>query len=268
MVLIIRSGTNEPEATEGVLTISYASPDTHAEGLLRSAPDSLRYEHSTDDFAAEDLSELPGILRAWIPDRVRLLDVGCGTGTLTLWANAGKCNTVMALEPDEVRAESARARGLNVTCAVLDESFMANRAPFEVVVLTDVLEHVASPADLLRMSGSALSEKGLIVASVPNVAHWTVRVRLLFGRFDYANIGIMDATHLRWFTEKSLKALFDAQGMKIVSFTATAGLWMSEYRRFPFTLLPRRLRESLIRGLTRVFPRLFGCQFVVKAEAN
>ena len=246
--------------------MAHASPDSHAIGLLKTAPDSLRYDHSTDDFVAADVSELPGILWHWIPDHVRLLDVGCGTGALTLWANAGKSNDVLALEPDEVRAASARARGLNVTNELLDQNFVADREPFEVIVLTDVLEHVAAPADLLNLSASILTKGGIIIASVPNVAHWTVRARLLVGRFDYANIGIMDATHLRWFTLKSLRALFENQGLRIISVTATAGLWMSEYRRFPFTLLPRRLREALLRRLTLAFPRLFGCQFVIKAQ--
>jgi len=81
-------------------------------------------------------------------------------------------------------------------------------AAFDGVVFKDVLEHVADPAALLRDARSLLRPGGRVIASIPNVAHWTVRLRLLFGHFDYTPTGLLDATHLRFFMEASVRALF------------------------------------------------------------
>lgn len=240
------------------------SPDAHAEGLVSSAAEALRYDQGTVA-ANEDPYELPGILKSWMPERARVLDVGCGTGAVTLRATHGKGNDIVGVEPDVVRAGVAQSRGLKIICGVLDEDLVATLESFDVILLSDVIEHVAAPSELLDLATRALAKEGVILASVPNVAHWTVRFGLLFGRFDYASVGIMDATHLRWFTMKSLQRLFEARGLRITDATVTAGLWMQEYKSFPLNLIPGRIRRPLVQRLTRVFPTLFGCQLVVRA---
>ena len=240
------------------------TPDLAAQGLLAAPPDALRYDDEVD--AGEDPYD-PCILSQWMPRQVSVLDVGCATGSLTLRMNRGKDNSVLGLEPDAQRAALARARGLEVSCAILDEAFVATAGKFDVVVLADVIEHVAAPAELLRNAGALLRDGGRILASVPNVAHWTVRLQLLFGRFEYASIGIMDATHLRFYTRATLRRLFEAEGFSIVRMRPTAGLWMAAYRRLPFRLLPRRLLGIAIRSMLRLLPGLFACQFVVEAVA-
>lgn len=241
-----------------------ASPDANSEGLAGSSGDALRYDHATST-SREDPNEVPGILRLWMPEHVRVLDVGCGTGALTLRATTGKHNDVIAIEPDAVRADVARSRGLKVICGLLDDSVIAEHGPFDVVVLSDVIEHVAAPSQMLELAARALKPQGVIIASVPNVAHWTVRARLLLGRFDYTPTGIMDATHLRWFTRKSLRSLFESCDLRVTDLTVAAGTWMPEYRKLPFSLMPQRLRHFIIRRLTSMFPTLFGCQIVLRA---
>jgi hypothetical protein len=76
----------------------------------------------------------------------------------------------------------------------------------------------------------------------------------------------MDATHLRWFTEKSLRALLEHNGLAILEMSQSAGLFLPAYSRRPFSYMPKKLRRALIRLGTRTFPRLFGCQHVVKAQ--
>jgi methionine biosynthesis protein MetW len=240
------------------------SPDAHAAGLVSSRAEALRYDQGVS-VSQEDPNEVPGVLRRWMPSGVRVLDVGCGTGALTLRATRDKGNEVVAVEPDPTRADVARSRGLKVICGVLDEAFVATEGPFDVIIFSDVIEHVAAPSQLLDLASRALKPSGVIIASVPNVAHWTVRLRLLFGRFDYATVGIMDATHLRWFTRKSLQRLFHACGLKVTDVTMTAGIWMSEYSRFPFNIMPARARKFVVRRLVRAFPTLFGCQMMVRA---
>jgi methionine biosynthesis protein MetW len=240
-----------------------ASPDEHALGIIQ-ASDALRYDWSNDD-----PSEVAGLLYALMPDRSRVLDIGCGTGSVALIANRDKENEVWGIEPDPERAALARARGIRVECGRLDRAFPDRHPPFDVVVLADVLEHVAAPGEFLGLAIAALKPGGLILLSVPNVAHWTVRLNLLRGRFDYTETGILDATHLRWFTEKTIRALCRNRGLDVLDVRHSAGNDLPEYRSaVPWKFLPGRLRRRVVRVLTRGLPRLFGCQHVVSARLS
>jgi SAM-dependent methyltransferase len=242
------------------LELEAKSPDEHGYGLTGEPVNALRY-----DDVAIDPWETSGLLRKRMPKAVRVLDVGCGTGSMTVEINKDLGNEVVGVEPDSARANLAKERGLNVVLGVADPGFFQSSGKFDVIVFSDVLEHLPSPAETIELAAQALAPNGRILASIPNVAHWTVRVRLLFGKFDYAQSGIMDATHLRWFTAKTVKELFERCGLEVVSMQWSAGTWMPEYRMLPFRLFPVRLRNGIIHKLTRAFPTLFGCQHIVEA---
>ncbi len=243
--------------------IGLRSPDEHGLGLSDAPLGALRYDsHSSDPW------ETPGLLRKRMPRGVRVLDIGCGTGSITLQVNKGLGNNILGVEPDQDRARLARERGIEVISGYADSDFFASHGLFDVIVFSDVLEHLASPSDMIMMASEALAPGGKILASIPNVAHWSVRLRLLIGRFDYTDIGIMDATHLRWFTARTACQLFEKCGFRITSLQWSAGAWMREYRKFPFGFIPPVLREAAIHGLTRFFPRLFGCQHIIEAVPN
>jgi hypothetical protein len=106
----------------------------------------------------------------------------------------------------------------------------------------------------------------LILVSVPNVAHWSVRLKLLFGRFDYTETGICDATHLHWFTQRTIRDLFHKQDLEILQMRYSTGHFLPVYRSKLFRLAPARVRRGLVRSLTKAFPTLFGCQFLIKAR--
>ena len=233
-------------------------PDASAVGLLGRAADPLRYSEGIID-----AHESPGIMRSFVPSNARVLDVGSGTGGVTEIVNRGKNNIVLCVEPDPLRADSAKSRGLSVYTGPFDEEFAKLHGKFDAITFGDVLEHVADPAKMLSIAKRCLSPGGVIILSVPNVAHWILRVGLLIGKFDYTETGIMDATHLRWFTQNTLVMLLANQGFEVVSLRHSAGLWMPEYR-----IIPYRIRKVLLFPLLRVFPRLFGCQHVLKAPTR
>jgi methionine biosynthesis protein MetW len=240
------------------------SPDAHAAGLVSASLGALRYDGHTDD-----VHEVAGMLHTLMPSGVRVLDVGCGTGSVTLIANRTKNNEVLGIEPDEQRAARSRSRGIDTVCGELDDMFLANHGLFDVVVFADVLEHLPSPAGVLTRAISVLKPGGFVLISVPNVAHWTVRLKLLRGRFDYTETGILDATHLRWFTAKSIRSLCTEVGLDVRSMQQTAGTGLAEYwQTLPWRVIPGRLRRRLIQLLTRLFPLLFGCQHVVLAQTR
>lgn len=237
------------------------SPDDHAAGMTTASINPLRYDGHTDD-----PTEIAGLLRSLMPSGVSVLDVGCGTGSVATIANRGKSNSVSCIEPDTIRAAIARSRGLNVYAGYLDAEYVRANNNYDVVMASDVLEHVASPLSLLKLMVDAARPGGTIIISVPNVAHWSVRVKLLFGNFDLEPEGIMDATHLRWFTEKTARQLIKNSGASLSSVHQTAGLSLGVYHGRYLCQLPGK--EFVVRSLSKAFPRLFGVQHVLVARKN
>jgi methionine biosynthesis protein MetW len=204
-----------------------ATPDTHARGFVEANLDALRYDEPSDE-----PDETAYVLRRLMPAKARVLDVGCGTGSLTLAVTKEADAEVLGIEPDPQRAEHARKRGLKVVCGVADPDLLRKLGLFDVIILADVVEHLAEPADLLAELRSALAPGGRILASVPNVAHWTVRLRLLIGNSIISG----RASWMRRTFAGSPALLAEAfRTMRLRCFIndPTAGVWMPEYAAFP-----------------------------------
>ena len=230
-------------------------------GLLPQRTDPLRYGGQSDD-----PSEAPGILLSNIPEGSVVLDVGCGSGAITrLIRDKRRCH-VIGIEPNPPRARAARQAGLEVINDVFSSRTVGGLPSFDAVVFADVLEHLVDPAAALTLARTLIRPGGCVVASVPNVAHWSVRLELLRGRFDYTASGIMDATHLRWFTKATLVALVEAAGYDIATYSGSAGLWMPVYRtHWAFRRLGSATRTRVVTAAVRRWPALFACQHVFKA---
>jgi len=239
------------------------SPDRNAAGLVAHTLDPLRYdvERSLDPY------EVPGIVAKMIPSNSAVLDVGCGTGTLALALSAACHAEFVGIEPDHARAARAAERGLRVIEGTLDPSLACELGRFDIVLLADVLEHLPNPQAILLTCREFLKTGGAIVVSVPNVGHWSVRSEVLQGRFRYNSCGIMDATHLRWFTAESVRQLVASTGFRVVEYHATAGFDAPDNMgRAPLCWLPGRCRNALLRLGSQRWPTLLGTQHVLKAE--
>jgi len=152
-----------------------------------------------------------------------VLDIGCATGYLakTLKAHG---NTVTGLEYDPEAAELARQFADKVVVADLDHVDLTDvlaGETYDVIVFGDVLEHLRDPLPPLRQARSLLAPGGYIVISIPNVAHGDVRMSLLLGRFTYRNLGLLDTTHLRFFTRQNLRELLDDAGLVAIEVRPT-----------------------------------------------
>jgi 2-polyprenyl-3-methyl-5-hydroxy-6-metoxy-1,4-benzoquinol methylase len=89
----------------------------------------------------------------------------------------------------------------------------------QALIFSDVLEHMYDPWKCLRHLSQTVSDDCLVIASIPNIQHWSIQVRLLNGDFEYASTGLLDQTHIRFFTRKTMETLFEKNGFKIQSMT-------------------------------------------------
>ena len=160
-----------------------------------------------------------------------VLDVGCATGYLAKALRAFG-NTVTGVEYDPEAADCARAFADRVVVADLDHVDLRQALDgqtFDVIVFGDVLEHLRDPLPPLQQARSLLAPGGYIVISIPNVAHGDVRMSLLLGRFPYRNLGLLDSTHLRFFTRANLRGLLEDAGFAAIEVrTTTAPLFGTE----------------------------------------
>jgi SAM-dependent methyltransferase len=146
-----------------------------------------------------------------------VLDVGCSRGrTAKLLRQAG-VTRVVGIEPDAGDAADAVKlcdRVLPVALEDVREEFPGH---FDAVIFGDVLQHLVDPAAALARVRPWLSPRGVVVASVPNLGHWSVIGDLLEGRFDYVPYSILSGTQMRHFTRQTLEDLFEASGYSVAS---------------------------------------------------
>jgi len=143
----------------------------------------------------------------------RVLEVGCSVGHVSEHLLAAD-NTVVGVEIDAESAIEARAVLDTVHVVDLDTTPLTTveHDEFDVIVLGDVLEHLRDPDPVLADLVTLLAPDGSLVISVPNLAHVDVRLMLLEGRVEYQHDGLLDRTHLRWFTKAGLRDLLERQG--------------------------------------------------------
>ncbi|MFS0706144.1 class I SAM-dependent methyltransferase [Cellulomonas sp. 179-A 9B4 NHS] len=148
-----------------------------------------------------------------VPGGSDVLDVGCSTGYLAEALVERGCR-VSGVEYDPEAAEKARPHLQHLVVGdlvTMDLAAELGDRTFDVIVCADVLEHLPDPVDVLRRLLAHLRPGGSVVVSVPNVTHGSLRLALLQGRWQYTPTGLLDSTHIRFFTRRSLtEALRDA----------------------------------------------------------
>ena len=178
-----------------------------------SAEGAARYEQSID--LASD-STHARVVRL-VGSNKKVLELGCSTGFMSRVLRERGCR-VVAIEEDADAAERARpfcARVIVGDVEQLDLGRALGKTRFDVILAADVLEHLRDPLRLLRGLKRFLADEGWVVASLPNVAHGSVRLALLGGEFHYNPTGLLDRSHLRFYTRDSLQKLFDDAGYLI-----------------------------------------------------
>lgn len=159
----------------------------------------------------------PRILELYAGEGV-VLDVGCGSGALgAALKRVNPAAEVHGWDLSPQAGERARQRLDAFHCVDLDAGPLPELSrPYQLVILGDVLEHLKRPDLLLVSLKRYLAPGGKLIVSVPNIANFGIRWRLLLGRFDYTETGIMDRTHLRFFTCRTIDELAERAGYRVV----------------------------------------------------
>lgn len=135
----------------------------------------------------------------------------------------------------------------------------------DVIVLADVLEHLRSPARALGLVRAALRDDGHVFISVPNIANITVRLGLLFGIFEYRDRGILDHTHLRFYTVRTIRREVENAGFRILAVHGSSVPIRLIAGRFTPELV-LRAGERVLTWLTRLWRGLFAYQVILVAK--
>ena len=190
----------------------------------------------------------------------RILDLGCSSGLLSeRLRDMG--HHVTGVDLNEI--EGVHGRTDAFFKADLNDGIPEEvGGDFDLVLMADVLEHLVNPRALVRQVRTVLSPEGTAIFCVPNIAHWYPRFRSTLGMFDYDQRGILDSTHLRFFTRRSIRRMIERQGFAIRRLEAVGlpldalgvggakGYWL-------------RMADLV---LLNTWPTMFGYQFIVEAK--
>lgn len=147
-----------------------------------------------------------------------VLDVGCAQGALgAAYLRRNPNCRMLGIELDEAAAEQARQRLTEVVCGDVETTPMPFEVPggIDCIIYGDVLEHLVDPWTLLAEHAKYLAPQGTVLVCMPNIEHWSFVARLLAGTFDYEEQGLLDKTHLRWFTPRTMGTALTAAGLDL-----------------------------------------------------
>jgi len=213
-----------------------------------------------------DLSELVGKYKTvaeFLPAGARVLELGCASGYFAR-ALELRGHSVVGLEGDPLAAEEARAQSLEVHDADLSVGIPTHIAinQFDAVLAMDILEHLPNPEKILTELYEGMKPGARLIVTGPNVAHLSMRLRLLNGQWNYTDTGILDRTHLRFYTLTSWIALIANVGFTVYAHRAAEDAPLPANRLFT-RVLGKSVSQRLCSFLTKRYPRLFAVVVLV-----
>jgi SAM-dependent methyltransferase len=192
-----------------------------------------------------------------LPERIdRVLEIGCGAGATVKWLR--ERHELRYAVGIEMAPSAARRAAANVDLVMSGnvETMALPEDNFDLILALDVLEHLVDPWEVVKRLHGILSPGGVIIASIPNIGHYSVSFPLVAqGQWNYRVDGILDRTHLRFFTRQSTLALLSCSGLTVDLLERT------RYSQFPWS------RTWRTRIFDRLLPRhLTDFQFLIRAR--
>lgn len=210
-------------------------------------------QYSANQFV-EDENHSWNIIQKFIEPNSTVLDIGCSSGNLGEGLIKEKKCTVDGIELSQDDAEKARKKLRNVYVMNIESDSIDDiGARYDFIVMADVIEHLVDPVHALERIKGLLKPGGVLVFSIPNMAHLSVRLALLEGDFDYTQTGLLDETHLHYYTKRNIEKVFREASYKITDLKYT---WVV----YPTELVKQRLSKL---GLSLTNDSVFS-----KTEAN
>jgi len=199
-----------------------------------------------------------------IKPNTKILEFGPASGFMTQYMRDQLGCKVTCVEINEQAASIATEFAERMIIADIDQMDWYNKLigeSFDYVIFADVLEHLRNPTEILKTASSLLNNKGSIAISVPNITHNAIIMEMLLERFDYRTEGLLDETHIHFFTRKHLLEVLESAGMVPTEWMVTQRRpetteFKQDYRRFPVE----------IRNYLRSKPDGHVYQFVVFAQ--
>lgn len=216
----------------------------------------------------DDSNHVATKITAWINNGQEILEIGCASGIQTRHFRERLGCRVTGIEIDPLAAEDARPYCENLIIGSIEELDLPKALGdklFDVIILADVLEHLIDPAKALIKVRPFLKKEGSLIASIPNIAHAAICWELAHGRFDYHKFGLLDDTHIRFFTKKSIIHLFERSGFYISAWERI----IKRPKETEFVVHPLSAEESaFLAWIEAQNPEAHTYQFVVKTHST
>lgn len=185
---------------------------------MTSASDASAYEFKPGPLSSH--GRILGIAGGW-PRDARILEIGTASGYIGRELRARGFAHLIGVEIDPAAAAAARPFYERHEVRDIERDGLAGLGEFDVVICADVLEHLRDPAGQLAAVVGLVRPGGVVVVSLPNAVNWIARLQVLAGRFEYADRGLFDRGHLRFFTRRTARRLMEQAGLSVERIVAT-----------------------------------------------
>lgn len=198
-----------------------------------------------------------------IDEGEEVLDIGCATGYFAERLKEKKCKVIgIEIEPSAAKLAEKFCQKVFVGDVMNIASFPIHKNAFDVILMLDVLEHLKDPKIALSSVKNYLKNEGRLIISTPNIAHISIRAKILVGKFDYQEFGILDKTHLHFFTKKSLIKIIKKAGLSVSKISYSA-----DFGQIPFFgRILRHVPKKIQHRLTKLFSDLLAVQFIIVCQ--
>lgn len=191
-----------------------------------------------------------------IPCESKVLEIGCGSGRLANLLSMRKKCLVYCVEKEPAMVSIAK----NKCVEMLNMDIETKELPygdgaFDCIILGNVLEHMREPSKILAYLKKYLSYKGFLIYSVPNIVNWHSRMTIFFGKFEYAENGVFDKTHLHFYNLNSAKKLAQDAGYRITWLDVTPSIYLFKGKL-----------NFLWYRLAKLWKNLFADEFIIQAK--
>lgn len=194
-----------------------------------------------------------------IPDNaMHILDIGCGNGGIREYVN--KSTKIDGITISQEEYNICLSKLDNVYLHNLENGLPSLNKHYDVIIASHIIEHIAYPERLLNDIKNIMKDADILIVALPNVMHYKSRIQILKGNFNYENTGVMDYTHLRWYTFNSAQKLFTDNNFRCISASVDSITPFYKITKY----LPIKIQQLIKKITFGISKGLFGMQILMK----